>query len=356
MNYLKEVYIEGGFHKYEQEINLLRVSKDHQSAFKKLPKTHLEKKKLQIPSHFLYKTSIIKPFLLNSELIKTSDESPKLDIQPKEFIANPLIRKKKLIKTSILVYYAKQFEALRMDNGILLSSFIRSLGCSSQWQENSGGKSKASFIKSFDDLYIFKELEKKEFSMFFNYAYSYFDYIWKSSNKKRPSVLSKIYGLFEVKIKNSHSYYIAMENLFFGIDPLKELNIYDLKGSETNRYTEKKRKNQTLLDTNFKIDQNGEPLTMKTNDKKFLDISFENDTRFLNKHNLVDYSLLVIIDQENNIIRVGIIDYLREYTWDKKVETVAKKISKGGATPTIVSPADYRERFKKAMGKYFMDI
>ena len=276
LNYLKEIYIEGGFQKYEQEINIL--SKDSQSAFKKLTKTHLEKKKLQNPSHFLYKTSIIKPFLLHSELKKSIEESQRQDnlvFSTSEFPQNPLILKKKLINTSILVYYAKQFEALRMDNGILLSSFLRSLGCSSQWQENSGGKSKASFIKSFDNLYIFKELEKKEFSMFFNYAHSYFDYIWKSSNKKRPSVLSKIYGLFEVKIKNNRSYFIAMENLFFGIDPLKELKIYDLKGSETNRYTEKKRRNQTLLDTNFKIDQNGEPLTMKTNDKKFLDISFE---------------------------------------------------------------------------------
>jgi hypothetical protein len=223
--------------------------------------------------------------------------------------------------------------------------------------ENSGGKSKAAFIKSFDNLYIFKELEKKEFSMFFNYANSYFDYLWKSNNKKKPSVLTKIFGLFEVKIKNSRYYYVAMENLFFGLDnEMKNLEIYDLKGSDTNRYTEKKRKNQTLLDTNFKIDQNGHPLALKLDDKKFLDIAFENDTRFLKKHDLVDYSLLVILDRDKGSVRMGIIDYLREYTWDKKVENVAKKISKGGATPTIVNPGDYRERFKKAMNRYFMEM
>ena len=352
--------MDGGFHKYEQGINILRISKETASSFKKLIKNHLEKsvKKLQVPSHFIYRTMIVKTFLLRSELMKTSEESPKPELSVSNLGGeyNQNVRKNKLINVSILIYYAKQFEAIRMDNGILLSSFLKSLGCSSQWQENSGGKSKASFIKSYDNLYIFKELEKKEFSMFFNYAHSYFDYIWKSSNKKKPSVLTKIYGLFEVKIKNSRYYYIAMENLFFGIDPNKELKIYDLKGSDTNRYNEKKRKNQTLLDTNYKIEQNGEPLALKAADKKFLDIAFENDSKFLKKHNLVDYSLLLIMDQEKNIVKMGIIDYLREYTWDKKVETVAKKITKGGATPTIVSPSDYRDRFKKAMSKYFMEV
>lgn len=277
--------------------------------------------------------------------------------QAKPMEESPGVRKKKLINVSIILYYAKQFEALRMDNGILLSSFLRSMGCSAQWMENTGGKSKASFIKSFDNLYIFKELEKKEFSMFFNYANSYFDYLWKCNNKKKPSVLTKIYGFFEVKIKSSRYYYVAMENLFSGLEnQAGQLEIYDLKGSDTNRYVEKKKKGQTLLDTNFKIDQNGEPLALKLVDKKFLDIAFENDTRFLKKHDLVDYSLLAILDRERGIIRMGIIDYLREYTWDKKVETVAKKISKGGATPTIVSPDEYRERFKKAMNRYFMEM
>lgn len=362
MNYLKDIYINGGFLKYEQEINDLKTSKENALNYKNLMKTHLEKPKIieEPPSCFVFKTSFIKPFILNSELIKSMEDGSKIDnnsgYNTSELPNSSKIRKKKLIKTSIFIYYAKQFEALRMDDSILLSSFLTSLGCSSQWQENSGGKSKASFIKSFDNLYIFKQLEKKEFSMFFNYAHSYFDYIWKNNQKKRPSVLTKIYGLYELKIKDSRYYYICMENLFFGLDPFKEVKIYDLKGSENNRYCKKEKKNQTLLDTNYKIDQNGKPLPIKSIDKKYLNIAFENDTKFLKKHNLVDYSLLAIIDQEKRFVRMGIIDYLREYTWDKKVETVAKTISKGGATPTIVSPEDYKERFKKAMNKYFMEV
>lgn len=408
LKYLKEIHIDGGFLKCEQEINFLRMSKESAAIFHKLIRSHLEKspKKLPLPSHFIYKTHIIKPFAVRGELRKEPEESNVKSQENSNISANnannntsmvstdtvitvnfsnnsaiisnntnnttntntnnrsshnsfytpTTIHKKKRVSLSVIVYYAKQFEALRMDNGVLLASFIGSLACSSLWQDNSGGKSKASFIKSFDELYIFKALEKKEFLMFFNYAHSYFDYLWKSNCKKRPSILTKIFGLYEVKLKDSRFYYICMQNLFFGLEKHAELRVYDLKGSETNRYVEKKRKNQTLLDTNFKIDQNGEPFAIKAADKKYLDVAFENDTRFLKKHRLVDYSLLLIVETQRKNLVVGIIDYLREYTWDKKMETMAKKISKGGATPTIVEPEEYRERFKRAMNKYFMEV
>ena len=53
---------------------------------------------------------------------------------------------------------------------------------------------------------------------------------------------------------------------------------------------------------------------------------------------------------------MGIIDYLRIYTWDKQLETVSKKVIRKGATPTIVNPNDYMIRFKNAMNRYFMGI
>lgn len=48
-----------------------------------------------------------------------------------------------------------------------------------------------------------------------------------------------------------------MENLFFGLKD--DLIVYDLKGSEVNRWNRKNTK--TLLDTNYIIDRNGEPLS-----------------------------------------------------------------------------------------------
>ncbi|KAF9032325.1 hypothetical protein BDZ89DRAFT_887017, partial [Hymenopellis radicata] len=59
---------------------------------------------------------------------------------------------------------------------------------------------------------------------------------------------------------------------------------------------------------------------------------------------------------ENNELVVGIVDYIRTYTWDKKLESWAKESAFLGAAgrgePTIVTPRQYR-RFISAMERYF---
>ena len=150
-----------------------------------------------------------------------------------------------------------------------------------------------------------------------------------------------------------------MENLFLGMDWSEGFKVYDLKGSEVNRYIKEEgcmHVKQVFLDTNFKVDQNGEPLPLAAKDKKFCDKAFANDSKFLADHNLIDYSLLLIIDPKSYKVRMGIIDYLRIYTWDKYVEHYGKKVIKGGMIPTIINPDGYRDRFKEVMSKYFMEI
>ena len=55
-------------------------------------------------------------------------------------------------------------------------------------------------------------------------------------------------------------------------------------------------------------------------------------------------------------IRVGIIDYVRKYTWDKQLEHVGKVIINRLQVPTIVNPVNYKERFKEAIDKFFIGI
>jgi Phosphatidylinositol-4-phosphate 5-Kinase len=65
----------------------------------------------------------------------------------------------------------------------------------------------------------------------------------------------------------------------------------------------------------------------------------------------------VQVDSENNELVVGIVDYIRTYTWDKKLESWVKESTfLGGAgkgEPTIVTPKQYRQRFLAAMERYF---
>jgi hypothetical protein len=100
--------------------------------------------------------------------------------------------------------------------------------------------------------------------------------------------------------------------------------------------------------------------------------------------NVVDYSLLLIIDDQpmamgnpqlnfNNhqkdcdhpsacpicyvkTVRVGIIDYVRKYTWDKQLEHVGKIIINRLQVPTIVNPVNYKERFKEAIDDFFIGL
>jgi 1-phosphatidylinositol-3-phosphate 5-kinase len=49
-------------------------------------------------------------------------------------------------------------------------------------------------------------------------------------------------------------------------------------------------------------------------------------------------------------------DYIRTYTWDKKLESWVKEsafLGTGKGEPTIVTPRQYRQRFISAMERYF---
>lgn len=75
---------------------------------------------------------------------------------------------------------------------------------------------------------------------------------------------------------------------------------------------------------------------------------------------VMDYSLLVGFDEERKELVLGIIDFMRQYTWDKHLETWVKASGiLGGpknASPTIVSPKQYKRRFRKAMTTYFLTV
>ena len=130
--------------------------------------------------------------------------------------------------------------------------------------------------------------------------------------------------------------------------------VYDLKGSESNRW--EKGKGKTLLDTNYRLDRNAEPIGLGKQCFERFNQGLINDCKFLLKHQIIDYSLLLIIDKKNELAKLAIIDYIRQYTWEKYTETTIKYLINIGNTPTIISPNDYRERFVKAMQNNFIEM
>jgi hypothetical protein len=226
--------------------------------------------------------------------------------------------------------------------------------------------------------------------MFIETGFQYFHHNAKFLFHKMPSALAKILGAYKIKIRNNkqskveNSYIILMENLFYGKN-MNSIKAYDLKGSKSNRYIPKKdqKPNQVLPDTNFKEDFKGEPIALERNMAELLKAAVHNDSLILSKMNVVDYSLLLIIDDQpmlysNNpiyhnhqkdsehpsacpicyvkTVRVGIIDYVRKYTWDKQLEHVGKIIINRLQVPTIVNPVNYKERFKEAIDDFFIGL
>ena len=114
----------------------------------------------------------------------------------------------------------------------------------------------------------------------------------------------------------------------------------------------------TLLDGDFLEFTSGRPLPLTDRAKAVFHMSILNDTLFLSIINVLDYSILVGIDDENMELVVGIIDFMRQYDILKQMERVGKSLPMvvGSEAPTIIQPPLYKARFANAMERYFMTV
>ncbi|XP_023260721.1 1-phosphatidylinositol 3-phosphate 5-kinase isoform X8 [Seriola lalandi dorsalis] len=264
------------------------------------------------------------------------------------------------------IYYAEEFHKMREE--IMESSeedFVRSLSHCVNWQAR-GGKSGAVFYATEDDRFILKQMPRLEVQSFLDFAPHYFTYITGAVQQKRPTALAKILGVYRIGYKNSQNNtekkldLLVMENLFYG---RKMAQVFDLKGSLRNRNVKtdsgKESCEVVLLDENLLKLIHDNPLYIRSHCKAILRAAIHSDAYFLSSHLIIDYSLLVGRDDATDQLVVGIIDYIRTFTWDKRLEMVVKStgiLGGQGKMPTVVSPELYRTRFCEAMDKYFLMV
>lgn len=79
---------------------------------------------------------------------------------------------------------------------------------------------------------------------------------------------------------------------------------------------------------------------------------------YLQRMNVMDYSLFVGVDKQKKELVFGIIDYLRQYTWDKQLESWVKTslFVPKNLSPTVISPKEYKIRFRAFMSQYFLSV
>ena len=269
-------------------------------------------------------------------------------------------------------YFPLQFEAVRTLSFPGLApqvAFIESLCRSMPWSSQ-GGKSGVAFAKTWDERLVVKSLGRAEKQSLLEFAPEYFKLLAEGTvDEEKTSVLARLYGMYTVTVRTpEHSYttdVVVMENLMYG---RAVSSLYDLKGTLRSRTKDSSGSRpdhgspEVLWDENLLERVARAPLYVRRASWGHLQEALWRDTAFLQELDVMDYSLLVGVDEEKNEIVVGIIDYLRQYTWDKQLETWAKTAATVGATlgaapsgqaPTVVSPRQYMRRFRGAMADYF---
>ncbi|EEP77471.1 conserved hypothetical protein [Uncinocarpus reesii 1704] len=257
------------------------------------------------------------------------------------------------------VFFAEQFDALRRKCGVS-ERIVESLSRCMKW-DSKGGKTKSLFLKTLDDRFILKSLSTVETQAFLKFAPAYFQIMSEALFHELPSAIAKMFGFYQVIMKNPVTgiefnwFLLLMENLFYDRNPTR---IFDLKGSMRNRKVQSTgEQNEVLLDENMVEFIYESPLFTREHSKKLLSQSVWNDTLFLARQNVMDYSLMIAIDEGRQELVVGIIDCIRTYTWDKKLESWIKDrgFAGGGKNrPTVTSPKEYKNRFREAMARYVL--
>jgi len=242
--------------------------------------------------------------------------------------------------------------------------FLKSLGRSMNWAAQ-GGKSKSNFWKTSDDQFIIKTLVNAwnvaDLQVLIELAPSYFRYM--DATASRATVLAKLLGFYTVEIRNletgaiqAKADLLVTENLFY---EQKVEKTFDLKGIQGRRVKPgssgtSTRDSKILFDGDWIEGQQRTLMLVRPHSKAILREAIKNDSNFLAQSNIMDYSLLLGVNEEKRQIACGLVDTIGSYTFAKTLEYKAKHGLKAGKDVTVVPPTEYQERFVTALDRYFL--
>ncbi|KAJ3529021.1 hypothetical protein NM688_g7915 [Phlebia brevispora] len=266
----------------------------------------------------------------------------------------------KRLRFSCTVYYAKQFDALRRRCGIE-DGFLQSLARCENWAAE-GGKSKSNFWKTADNQFIIKTLVNAwnvaDLHVLIELGPSYFRYMDATTSK--PTVLAKMLGFYTVEIKNLESGntqaradLLVMENLFYNQSIVKTFDLKGIQGRKV-KPSNNSSGSKTLFDGEWIEGQQRTLTIVRPYSKVVLQEAIKLDCDFLMKSNIMDYSLLVGIDENQKHLVCGLVDTIGSYTFAKTLEYKAKQGLNASKEVTVMPPNEYQERFVNAMDNYFV--
>ncbi|SBT46053.1 hypothetical protein, conserved [Plasmodium ovale wallikeri] len=198
---------------------------------------------------------------------------------------------------SVYIYFPLQFYYLRTflcnKETIFLRSLIKSNYINFEHR-------KRHFVKTYDDKYIIKEINRHEFKSFINRYKDFFQYFSNIFFKGKKSLLCFLYGLYQIEIKKKNKKtiktYIILENVKIENRNSKIL-IFDIKGAR------KKKNLQKLLKQN----------------KKSFSLFEKNDTFSLNTCNLTEKVENDVSDDNTSDISINLDHFSRYLRREKKI-------------------------------------
>jgi len=163
------------------------------------------------------------------------------------------------------------------------------------------GKSGAFFFSSHDNQFIIKTMKKAELRALLKILPEYVDYL-----KKNPySMLAKIYGVFSLRRRLMKTVTVMlMENTLQLENPSQLLATYDLKGSTFGRESKGQVKPTTIQkDIDFINAKAGDASMFAMGDlNRKLRVVLQQDTKFLIDHGFLDYSLLLAVEKNDEMV------------------------------------------------------
>ena len=266
----------------------------------------------------------------------------------------------------------------------------------------SEGRSGAFFFFTPDNRFLIKTLTKEESQLLIDTLGHYVEYMKKHGKK---TYLTKYFGLHSVKLYSKVIYFMVSGNVFPADKGLAEKikERYDIKGSWIDRHTNRHLfENKLMKDEDLHRNLQLDPITSSN-----IHSQLAKDTAFLQKQNIMDYSLLLGVSYQQidnkynirgssakkayfidenaeqeysqndllfnqelhdnytvkaNIVEgpgvyyIGIIDMLQKWNTEKKLERFLKIYfrCKNHAGISCVEPVFYRKRFLKKMQKIGM--
>ena len=288
------------------------------------------------------------------------------------------------IEFKVKEYCPFVFHHLRLLDKISIDDVLQSLDVKNNLKiindsKVTGGRGNNSMFRTWNKKLIIKTIDEDEKKLLINKMLEEYH----SKMRDTKSILAHIYGVFTIELADKGQSNVMLQRNMNDLFIDSNILTFDLKGSTVDRQIIKnesinlpqkdlinKYKGQTLKDTDLKL--MGIKLELNPFDGKNILSSIYNDSRFLQKYNVTDYSLLIFVNKYNKknlekqvgnynimselnkkyIFNFSIIDFLGTFTLGKKGEKLMKEIvgvfkSSEGKNFSVQNPQNYGNRFRK---------